>query len=227
MEISKNWLKLKIFMTKVLTKLGFAAKYDYGDYKRRRNIFLALLIIFSIIIGVVISILAENFKTAQLEKENSQLQNQLQNNAASKEIEVSRLNSLLAAKDAKLEEKSNELNEKENKLAGKDKELSKKENQLNLTEQNLGLCKEETISLKEQNAKSKDEISQLEISLDACSADKKTLVNTLVNFVKAVCCSFDDTSKGRELKWSLRDGKIVCDGEFKINCATGVTDYQK
>jgi len=223
MEISKNWLKLKIFATKVLTKLGFASKYDYGNYKRRRNIFLAVLIAFSIIVGFVISILAGNFKTAQLEKD----VHQLQKNALSKEDELSKLNSLLAAKDAKLEAMSNESNEKQNKLAEKDRELRNKESQLNLTQQNLILCKEETTSLKAQVANSNGEISRLGISLDACNAEKKTLTNSLVDFVKAVCCSYDDSSKGRDLKWSFQGGKIVCSGGFNINCGTGATDYQK
>lgn len=215
MDLSKKRLKFKIFITKVLTKLGFNTKYDSGYYKHRRNIFFLLLTAFLIIIGGTISIMAWNFKTTQLEKDFSQLQK----STDAKEIEISKLNSLLVAKDAKLEEKNNESIEKQNILM-------EKENQLNLTEHNLGLCKGEIISWKEKDTKSQDKISQIGGYIDSCNADRKALVNTLVNFVKAVCCSYDDASAGRDLRWSLQGGKIVCSGEFKINCATGVTNYQ-
>ena len=135
--------------------------------------------------------------------------------------------SKLEEKDGELSDKQNNLIEKDKALRDKESQLSGRESQLNLTSQNLAACREDMSSLKEQDAKSKDEIRQLQISLDNCNLDKKILTNSLIEFVKPVCCSYDDASKGRELKWSFKDGRIACDGQYKINCGSGVTDYPK
>ncbi len=45
--------------------------------------------------------------------------------------------------------------------------------------------------------------------------------NLVRNSVKALCCSFSDVEGGVVKNWHTENNKILCDGNFTVNCATG------
>ena len=78
--------------------------------------------------------------------------------------------------------------------------------------------------------------SELDSQLSSCSAEREDLkakyegradaFNNLVrNSVKAICCSFNDADAGITKNWGIVDNKIVCTGEYVVNCTTGATNY--
>ncbi len=45
------------------------------------------------------------------------------------------------------------------------------------------------------------------------------------NSVKAICCSFGDAQSGTVRLWEMENNRIVCTGNYTVNCTTGTTNY--
>jgi len=69
----------------------------------------------------------------------------------------------------------------------------------------------------------------MENNLNNCKEQKdaiqKNYTNILKDAVKAICCSVDDSINGAVKNWEIRDSKLVCTGNYTVNCTSGETNY--
>jgi len=116
------------------------------------------------------------------------------------------------------------------------KSLASTRNDLNSCNSNLDQSMSQLSTCENERNELSTRKSELESELSTCNAEREdfktryenrlTAFNTLVrNSVKAICCSFDDVSSGATKTWGIVDDKIVCTGDYNVNCATGETEY--
>jgi len=114
-------------------------------------------------------------------------------------------------------------------LADTRDDLNSCNSNLDQSRSQLSACENERSELRTRN-------SELDSQLSTCNAEREDFkaryenrleaFNTLVrNSVKAACCSFDDVSSGATKNWGIVDNKIVCTGDYHVNCSTGETDF--
>lgn len=66
------------------------------------------------------------------------------------------------------------------------------------------------------------ERSDLKIKYANETENYKSIVR---NSVQAICCSFGDSSTGTIRSWGIQDNRIICSGNFTVNCTAGNTNY--
>jgi gas vesicle protein len=213
MEVGKkSILKLKILFKKYLTKLGFGGIFDYGDYKKKRNLFFVGVAILSVIIFIVAFMVGEQYKTEALRKEANELQITNQDNL----LKIGSLES--------------ELSNKTQETIQKEKSLLQCNDELNYSNTKIAECYNETTQLKSQlqdeTQKCEQNIAELESSITTCNSQKQAFLDILKNSVRATCCSFGAIQQGLELSWDISGSQIICgDGNYTVNCGTGTTNY--
>jgi uncharacterized protein YoxC len=210
MEVGKkSILKLKILFKKYLTKLGFGKEFDYGDYKKRRNlVFVGAAIIF-IIVAIVAFVVGGQYTTEALKNQVKELQTTLQGN----NLEIGRLNSELGNKTAE--------------SIQKDKTILQCSNDLNHSATSLNECHNETTQLKSQLEDEKNKYEQLFGNLTTCNSQKQALMDIVKSSVRATCCSFGAIQQGLQVSWDISGNQIICggNGNYIVNCGTGTTNY--
>ena len=102
-------------------------------------------------------------------------------------------------------------------------------NKLTSSQSFLVTCEKERSELKSYS----DQINSL---FRICEVERKDLSEKLANetanykevvrsSVKAICCSFGDSSSGASRNWAIVSSQIVCSGNFTVNCTSGKTDF--
>ena len=221
MEVGKkSILKLKILFKKYLTKLGFGEKFDYGEYKKKRNFVFVGVAILSVIIIIVAFMVGVQYKTEALGNKVKELQINIQGNF----VKIGSLES--------------ELSNKTQEAIQKEKSLLQCNDELNYSKAKIAECYNETTQLKSQldqlKSQLEDErkeceqnIAELESNITTCNSQKQALLDIVKNSVRAFCCSFGAIQQGLQVSWDIRGSQIICggDGEYTVNCATGTTNY--
>lgn len=114
-------------------------------------------------------------------------------------------------------------------LASTRDDLNSCNSNLDQSRSQLSTCENERNELRTRN-------SELESQLSACNTEKEdfkaryenrlSAFNNLVrSSVRALCCSFGDIVSEATKNWGIVDDKIVCTGNYHVNCSTGETDY--
>lgn len=86
----------------------------------------------------------------------------------------------------------------------------------------LDKCKADLSGRESSLNECRNEISDLKASQSSMSTGYKNLVK---NSVKAICCTISDVDSGSIRNWRIENDKIICGGNFTVNCATGETNY--
>lgn len=79
-------------------------------------------------------------------------------------------------------------------------------------------------------------INTVNSSLSSCMNERQNLqglyLNESENFralvrnsAASICCSFRDVQNGAVIRWDIINNSIVCNGNYTINCSTGMTSY--
>jgi hypothetical protein len=200
---------------KFLEKIGFGGTLEPVSRRKRRKVF-AISASGLIVVLIVVLFLWQGGITGnvvQEEEVSGEEENLVQepDELTVFAVELAAKEQELAEKNSELESVRSQISSKDDKISELEKTLSEKVDELEEVENLEGNFSEELSRLKEEN----EEL-----------VEKQEEVKDIVrSTVRSYCCSVHDIQTGSSLEWDLVDGQILCQGQYKINCGTGVVDY--
>lgn len=102
------------------------------------------------------------------------------------------------------------LNLVEKELVEKESELNSSLSELNSTSIKKDFYENEFARMQEETAELEEENLQFKGAIGSA--------------VRAVCCSFDEIQQGIEKDWGLSSSSVICVGDFKVDCGTGIIE---
>lgn len=177
--------------------MGYEYKAPGEIDMKKVGIFVVALLVLFVLYSVSTVVTGYTAYTEQLESELNGTREDLRIISAAREECAEELNDKTAL-----------YNECSGKLQAASEALNKCEQLKTSSEAALNQCRSELDALKSQQLSSEASYN-----------------NLVKNSVKSICCTISDVESAAVKQWRLENDKIICSGNFTVNCASGETNY--
>jgi adenylosuccinate lyase len=134
------------------------------------------------------------------------------------------------------EELENELNKFKNDFITINQSFIECRNNLDVYLTEARTCEKNLQNCEKQKEVTTNYSIALENIIGQCQKDKEAIMqnytkltenykNIIRESVRSRCCSYDDIMNGAIKNWDIKDNKIMCSGNYTVNCTSGETNY--
>ena len=202
--MSNRVLKLKIFFKQLMTKLGLSNEFDFSDYRKRRNIFIIIVVAALGLVAATSFVVGGIYQNKALLDKVSELNSTIMND----KTEIDSLKKLTANYS--------------DQITQRDKLMDSYVNQVKTLNNSIFSLNSSLADLQNQNVALQNLTTILNSQIVSYQTNTTVLTQAINSASRAVCCTLTDLVNGVVKNWSLVSGSIVCTGNMQVNCGSGL-----